>query len=549
MTYSVIGGIQKQSLIDAGSENKGEMISLCNTIGLKYHMVSPESHDGIINERFHRYLNKVQRIGAADMNTFEEWAMNTVFAVYAWNGAPVDGTHVQRAFAAVGKHFKFPMDVTAQTLEEARKKNRQRKKTSRGEATLLHIETMFPIFWRQKELLAVLNQERRAHHRELKNTGRTQRSFAIGDIVTVRKQVQSNASEGIPAKLVLRNKGPYRVIEKVSEESYQLQKIPGTSTMLKKKGSKLIKESAFRMHKVPSTIVLHKRVDTPDTRLAGSRQILSHNPLEQQLGLVDFGKYATTPAHMENAFEKIQDIWEEEVETNVDSSDEEEEEEITPQILEAMRLMELHPINPRQTTTEAQEQSEAKLVATRETLPMPLRLKALYHQIAQSEDKLFIIAHQDNEGPTRNWYVTQVDMEETKDKLAKGKGQYHCKWYIPKPTASKMKHLTEYPFWPLIKEFKDETTYGATIPIRPSKVDKVLNTPPYKYAWYQKEVNLAEDGITGPFEFDKDYTIPTQIWNEVIMTAPTMKVNVTNITQKKAPGKAAPNTHKRKRNH
>ena len=103
--------------------------------------------------------------------------------------------------------------------------------------------------------------------------------------------------------------------------------------------------------------------------------MLSHDPPEQQLGLVDFGKYATTPAHMENAFVKIQDIWEEEVETNVDSSDEEEEEEITPQILEAMRLIELHPINPRQATNQTQEQSESKLVATRETLPMPLRLK------------------------------------------------------------------------------------------------------------------------------------------------------------------------------
>ena len=139
----------------------------------------------------------------------------------------------------------------------------------------------------------------------------------------MRKQVQSKASEGIPAKLVLWNKGPYRVMEKASEDSYMLQKIPGTSTMLKKKGSKLIKESAFRMTKIPSTIVLHKRVDTPDTRLAGSRQILSHSPLEQQLGLVDFGKYATTPAQMDHAFVKIQDIWEEEVETNVDSSDEE----------------------------------------------------------------------------------------------------------------------------------------------------------------------------------------------------------------------------------
>ena len=143
-----------------------------------------------------------------------------------------------------------------------------------------------------------------------------------------------------------------------------------------------------------------------------------------------------------------------------------------------MRLIEPHPINPRQEHQAQQEQPGTRQVVTRETLPMSLHLKALYHKIAQSDDKLFIIAHQDTEAPTRNWYVVQVDMEETSDKLAKGKGQYHCKWYIQKQIGSKQKSTAENQFWPLIKEFKDESTYGATVPVRPNKVDKILNTPP-----------------------------------------------------------------------
>mmetsp|Transcript_42013 Transcript_42013/g.101240 ORF Transcript_42013/g.101240 Transcript_42013/m.101240 type:complete len:234 (-) Transcript_42013:185-886(-) len=217
------------------------------------------------------------------MQTFEEWAMNTVFGTYAWNASPVDGTNVQRAFGATGQHFKFPLDNTAISLSDARSKNRISRGSS-GQATMEHIDTMFPLFWRQKELLKALNDERREHHRTLKNKTRTQRTFTQGDIVMVQKQVQSNASEGIPAKLVLKAKGPYRVIEKASEDSYYLQKIPGTSTMLRTKGSKPTKESAFRMHKIPSTIVIHKRVDTPDTRLASMRQMLSHSPQFKNYG-------------------------------------------------------------------------------------------------------------------------------------------------------------------------------------------------------------------------------------------------------------------------
>mmetsp|Transcript_42017 Transcript_42017/g.101248 ORF Transcript_42017/g.101248 Transcript_42017/m.101248 type:complete len:157 (-) Transcript_42017:185-655(-) len=93
------------------------------------------------------------------MQTFEEWAMNTVFGTYAWNASPVDGTNVQRAFGATGQHFKFPLDNTAISLSDARSKNRISRGSS-GQATMEHIDTMFPLFWRQKELLKALYPRR-----------------------------------------------------------------------------------------------------------------------------------------------------------------------------------------------------------------------------------------------------------------------------------------------------------------------------------------------------------------------------------------------------
>ena len=141
--------------------------------------------------------------------------------------------HIQ----SMSKHPKRGV-VNKESTTIPHKTNRHRRQQSPGQNTPMeHIETMFPLFWRQKELLKILNDKRREHHRMLKNQSRTRRKFNIGDIVMVRKQVQSNASAGIPAKLVLRTtKGPYRIIEQTSEDSYQLQKILGTtSTTLKKK--------------------------------------------------------------------------------------------------------------------------------------------------------------------------------------------------------------------------------------------------------------------------------------------------------------------------
>ena len=96
----ILNGMPKLILIDQGSQFKGVLSRFCKTLGIRYHVANPEDHNAILCERFHRYLNKVERLMAADLNTFEEWAMNIMFATYAWNASPIDGTDVVRSFAA-----------------------------------------------------------------------------------------------------------------------------------------------------------------------------------------------------------------------------------------------------------------------------------------------------------------------------------------------------------------------------------------------------------------------------------------------------------------
>jgi hypothetical protein len=79
--------------------------------------------------------------------------MNCLFAARAWNGSPVDGTDIIRSFAAKAKTFHCLLDV--QTNEEIACICQE------GKATMQHVETMLPLWFRQKELLKLLIKEGR----------------------------------------------------------------------------------------------------------------------------------------------------------------------------------------------------------------------------------------------------------------------------------------------------------------------------------------------------------------------------------------------------
>jgi hypothetical protein len=76
------------------------------------------------------------------------------------------------------------------------------------------------------------------------------------------------------------------------------------------------------MTKIPSTVVIHKRMDSMDTRLMRMKGEIVHNPLEQNLGLFDFGSYHQADPNAPYAFERVNQIWQEDIDT--DESDNEE---------------------------------------------------------------------------------------------------------------------------------------------------------------------------------------------------------------------------------
>jgi hypothetical protein len=532
----VPNGLPKLILIDDGSEFKGLLTQMCEAIGVQYYVACPEAHNAILCKRFHRYLNKVTKIGVIEHQTYDQWRMDSLFACYAWNASPIDGTDVIRSFAAKARTFKFPLDIqidqeTARIPQE-------------GEAALGHIETMFPLWFQQKELLRAINDERRLRHRELANRHKKKRIFQPGDIVIVRKQVNSKAAEGKPAKLTLRARGPYRVLESAGDNAYWLQKLPAIQTIHKRIGKRQ-KELAMRIEKLPSTVVIHKRVDTLDSRLAQMDGQLSNNPLEKNLGFFDFGKYTKAPESEDYAFVKINEMWNEPIEATLHSEEEiSDEEEVND-----TRTAEDTPTETTQEATATAGTTTRKWTRSQDNEPNTpdkrIRvhnikttrkyLKTLWKDITQSRDKLFFIQRHDTGRPRPEWHLVQIDLEETNPRLAQHTGEYHTKYYIRNYQQSKRRTTRTCKYWPLIRELRPDGNFGAIIMVRPDKVDEMLAKRPTSRGWYQREENLATNGLIGPFDFTtiekEQHRIEPKLWATLLELAAEYNIEATDINK------------------
>ena len=371
-----------------------------------------------------------------------------------------------------------------------------------------------------KELLKLLIEERRTRHREMANQNKRKRSFQPGDLVLVRKQVTSKAAEGKPAKLTLKARGPYRVLEAAGENSYYIQKLPAVQSLTKRPG-KRTKELAMRMERLPSSLVVHKRVATLDTKLAEMGGDMVSNPLERNLGFYDFGRYTTAPGDADYAFEKLNDLWDEEIQSDGESENESETDSDT-ELLDTTNTNEhtgpthnTRNTNPdgtnrnhidrkrlkRKQNEDPDTQTPDKRTKRLETPRTSDWLKAFWKEINESVDKLMIIKRQDERNKRATWYVIQVDLDETNERRARKTGEYHVRYYIRHFTDAKKRLSRNCRYWPLIREIKPDGSFGDIVVIRPGKVDETLTKKVYTRGWYQSEANLAEDGLAGPFNF------------------------------------------------
>ena len=98
-------------VVDADSKFLHFFKDMCKQLNIKLWPLSRGNHKGMSVERYHRFLNKTQTINGEDRGSHHTFIENSKTSQYAWNSAPIDNTDIPRYVAAVGNHFKFPMDV------------------------------------------------------------------------------------------------------------------------------------------------------------------------------------------------------------------------------------------------------------------------------------------------------------------------------------------------------------------------------------------------------------------------------------------------------
>ena len=88
------------------------------TLLIPVHAVSGGNHKAIINEGFHRYFNKVQKISSADKGSLHQWLQGILFALYALNAGLVYITEITQSFVAMVRKLPFPTGLSPARLRE-----------------------------------------------------------------------------------------------------------------------------------------------------------------------------------------------------------------------------------------------------------------------------------------------------------------------------------------------------------------------------------------------------------------------------------------------
>jgi hypothetical protein len=86
------------------------------------------------------------------------------------------------------------------------------------------------------------------------------------------------------------------------------------------------KQAAWRLEHIPSSVVVHKCMDTCDTRWVQQNANLMDNPLEHNLGFFDFGRYHKASDTAKYAFHKVGDLLGYDLESDDEEDDNEGEE-------------------------------------------------------------------------------------------------------------------------------------------------------------------------------------------------------------------------------
>lgn len=337
--------------------------------------------------------------------------------------------------------------------------------------------------------------------------------------------------------------------------------------------------------------MIHKTTDGMDTRLATMHHPMVTNPLEHTLGPHQFGTFRQAPSNRPYAFERIEDLWGEDMpnESDSDEDSEDDDEEIddaeedgdreetsdtgadnTAAETDNMEIDETEIGNnsnaERSTRARRKNANDGEtpdsndvpnLRRSKRARNLPelyrdrniqhnvvqqlpsrqQRIHALKQAIRESRDKLVVIQYQPVGKASPTWFVAQVQWRESEEQADIDKGFYQLQFLIRHAIDSQRKTTRSCRYWPEIHRRRPDGTMGDIIMVKPNKADKMTQQA-RKYIARRVELNLDKHLIVGPFNYaiPKEYDnqanrIPDEVWIELIHGAPRRGVPTEDLNQ------------------
>ena len=190
-------GVWHIVVLDDGIPFKGKALKLNHDI------LTKRNHNGLSVEHSHRFLNKAATISMDDRQSNDVSVSAGIAAGHAWNSTPNDLTDMLRSTVAIGREFRFPIDVNLYTCLNLH--------------IIMHnllLSLRITDFNRRisSSILKTLIEDRRKAHDERVNNNKNIVDLVLGDIVMASTLVQNDTSTNKVAKLSYQVHGLFCIV-------------------------------------------------------------------------------------------------------------------------------------------------------------------------------------------------------------------------------------------------------------------------------------------------------------------------------------------------
>jgi len=446
---------------DAASSFKEQFKSMCTVLGIACSDAARGNHQAVSVEHFFRFLNKAMTVAIQTRGTNLVSVEAAHLAGYAWNASPIDGTDIIRSVAAVGRPFRFPVDTQLSAIDSAA----ITPVSSCNDLSSLHeylrlgqSQSQFAV-----QILQLLTEERRITQSERVNEQRHPQPFQVGDTVTVRVQVHSNASTDTVAKLSYRRRGPYVVRTVLGNGSYELHRLHDPN-------GPVLKHSGQNMNLLPPSLFPCAPLDSADQRFLDLNYAPRIAPLQPHLGIEGFNEHWFSP-------------------------------DDAPAIT----------FPPTIDIADPDQDVPAPVSAAPGPL-LPLADAAAFATtLATSVDRLFFVSYRHHGTLRPKWYLVRADIipATNSDPGSLVTGQYICHFHLPPRADNRLSH-PDSRWWPLWHKYHYASdgviVFGDQVEFPP----RTRQPSPSKYVSWSDTLCLLDPTVRllGPFDFNPPATNP-----------------------------------------